>query len=51
MVSVITAERIADLIDQALGWGLVGFTVSQERLQADARWEAPLGPEHKMMLA
>lgn len=39
MASVITAERIADLIEQAPGWALVGLTVPQERLRADARRE------------
>lgn len=39
MASLITAERIADLIEQAPGWALVGLTVSQERLRADARRE------------
>ncbi|QCB41010.1 hypothetical protein E5673_01190 [Sphingomonas sp. PAMC26645] len=39
MASVITAERIADLIEQAPGWALVALTVSQERLRADARRE------------
>lgn len=39
MVSVITAERIADLIEQAPGWALVALTVPQERLRADARRE------------
>jgi hypothetical protein len=32
MVSVITVERIADLIEQAPGWALVGLTVPQEGL-------------------
>jgi hypothetical protein len=36
MASIITAERIADLIEQAPGWALVGLTVPQERLRADA---------------
>jgi len=36
---VITAERIADLIEQAPGWALVALTVPQERLRADARRE------------
>jgi len=39
MASVITAERIADLIEHAPGWALVGLTVPQERLRADARRE------------
>jgi hypothetical protein len=39
MASLITAERIADLIEQAPGWALVGLTVAQERLRADARRE------------
>ncbi|QCB40997.1 hypothetical protein E5673_01120 [Sphingomonas sp. PAMC26645] len=39
MASLITAERIADLIKQAPGWALVGLTVPQERLRADARRE------------
>jgi hypothetical protein len=39
MASVITAERIADLIEQAPEWALVGLTVPQERLRADARRE------------
>jgi hypothetical protein len=39
MVSMITAERIADLLEQAPGWALVGLTVPQERLRADARRE------------
>ena len=39
MASLITAERIADLIEQAPGWALVGLTVPQERLRADARRE------------
>jgi hypothetical protein len=39
MASVITAERIADLIEQAPGWALVALTVPQERLRADARRE------------
>ena len=37
MASVITVERIADLIEQAPGWSLVALTVPQERLRADAR--------------
>ena len=32
MASVITAERIADLIEQAPGWALVRLTVPQARL-------------------
>ena len=36
MASVITAERFADLMEQAPGWAL---TVPQERLRADARRE------------
>jgi hypothetical protein len=39
MASVITAERIADLIEQAPGWALVALTVPQKRLRADARRE------------
>ncbi|MEG8018739.1 DUF6771 family protein [Sphingomonas sp. LR55] len=39
MAGVITAERIADLIEQAPGWALVALTVPQERLRADARRE------------
>lgn len=39
MASVITAERIADLIEQAPGWALVALTVPQEQLRADARRE------------
>jgi len=39
MGGVITAERIADLIEQAPGWALVALTVPQERLRADARRE------------
>ena len=39
MASVITAELIADLIEQAPGWALVVLTVPQERLRADARRE------------
>jgi hypothetical protein len=39
MASMITAERIAELIEQAPGWALVGLTVPQERLRADARRE------------
>jgi hypothetical protein len=39
MASVITAERIADLIEQAPGGALVALTVPQERLRADARRE------------
>ena len=39
MASVITAERIADLIEQAPAWALVALTVPQERLRADARRE------------
>jgi hypothetical protein len=39
MASVITAERVADLIEQAPGLALVGLTVPQERLRADARRE------------
>jgi len=39
MASVITAERSADLIEQAPGWAFVGLTVPQERLRADARRE------------
>jgi hypothetical protein len=39
MASVITAERIADLIEQAPGWALVALTVPQERLRAAARLE------------
>ena len=39
MASVITAERIADLIEQAPGWALVGLAVPEERLRVDARRE------------
>jgi hypothetical protein len=39
MASLITAERIANLIEQAPGWALVALTVPQERLRADARRE------------
>ncbi len=39
MASVITAERIADLLEQAPGWALVALTVLRERLRADARRE------------
>lgn len=39
MASMITAERIANLIEQAPGWALVALTVPQERLRADARRE------------
>lgn len=39
MASLITAERIANLIEQASGWALVALTVPQERLRADARRE------------
>jgi hypothetical protein len=39
MAGLITAERIAELIEQAPGWALVGLTVPQERLRADARRE------------
>lgn len=40
MASVITAERIADLIEQPPpGWTLVALTVPQEGLRADARRE------------
>lgn len=40
MASLITGERMADLIGQAPGWALVGLTVPQERLRNDARREA-----------
>ena len=36
---MITVERIADLIEQAPGWALVGLTLPQERLRANARRE------------
>lgn len=36
---MITAEPIANLIEEAPGWALVGLTVPQERLRADARRE------------
>jgi len=36
---VITAERIADLIEQAPGWALVALTAPRERLRTDARRE------------
>ena len=39
MASMITAERIADLIEQAPGWALVALTVPQERLRANAQRE------------
>jgi hypothetical protein len=39
MASVITPERIAELIEQAPGCALVALTVPQERLRADARRE------------
>lgn len=39
MARLITAKRIADLIEQAPGWALVGLTVPQEQLRADARRE------------
>ncbi|WP_333996015.1 DUF6771 family protein [Sphingomonas sp. 22R3R2A-7] len=39
MACVITAQRIADLIEQAPGWALVALTVPQERLRAAARRE------------
>jgi hypothetical protein len=32
-------DRIANLIEQAPGWALVGVTVPQERLRTDARRE------------
>jgi hypothetical protein len=39
MASMITAERIADLIEQAPGWALLGLTAPQQRLWVDARLE------------
>ncbi len=39
MASVITAERIANLIEQAPEWALAGLTVPHEGLRADARRE------------
>ncbi|WP_373458539.1 DUF6771 family protein [Sphingomonas faeni] len=39
MAGIITADRIADLIDQSPDWALAGLTSSQERLRADARRE------------
>lgn len=39
MASVITPERIGELIGDAPGWALVALTVPNERLRADARRE------------
>lgn len=39
MGSAITPERIAALIEDAPAWALIGLTVPQERLRADARRE------------
>lgn len=39
MASVINAERIADLIEEAPAWALVALTMPQKRLRADARRE------------
>ena len=38
-MGIITAERIADLIEEAPGWALVALTMPQERLRADGRLE------------
>lgn len=39
MSGVITAERIALLIDGAPAWALIGFTAPDERLRAAAKLE------------
>jgi hypothetical protein len=39
MGGVITAERIAALIEDAPAWALVGLTESRDGLRADARLE------------
>ncbi|MGC5799829.1 hypothetical protein J4O76_22540 [Sphingomonas sp. NFX23] len=36
---MITAERIAELIEDAPAWALVGLTAPREGLRADARLE------------
>lgn len=37
MATAITPERIADVIEEALGWALVGLTGEEARSRADAR--------------
>jgi hypothetical protein len=39
MARIITAERIAELIDQSPDWAIAGLTSPQERLREDARRE------------
>ncbi|WP_426284337.1 DUF6771 family protein [Sphingomonas sp. NFX23] len=39
MGGIITAERIAELIEDAPAWALVGLTAPREGLRADARLE------------
>jgi len=39
MASVITAERIGELIAEAPAWAKLGLTVPNERLRADAQRE------------
>ena len=39
MGGIITAERIASLIEDAPAWALVGLTAPREGLRADARLE------------
>jgi hypothetical protein len=39
MASVITPERIGELIGDAPGWALVALTIPNERLGAEARRE------------
>lgn len=38
-MGIITVERIAELIEDAPGWALVGLTVPQEGLREAARHE------------
>lgn len=38
-MGIITVERIAELIEEAPGWSLVGLTVPQEGLREAARHE------------
>jgi len=39
MASVITPERISDLIADAPAWAKIGLTMPNERLRADAQHE------------
>jgi len=39
-MGIITAERIAELIEEAPGWALVALTMPQEGLRVAMRWRS-----------